>query len=202
MAAIRDLARRDISAAAGVIARAMQGTQLNVAALGPDPHRRVSILERMFSEALPTMWCPPLGAFAGDTLVGLAAMAPPGACALSSLQRRRLSLNLRESVPEIFVAPVSEQLAAWTSAWAARDLPERHWHLGPCAVDPPWQNQGIGKQLMAEFCARIDAARALVYLETDEQRAVKIYLRFGFEVVGEVDVLGLPTWLMARKAKE
>ena len=51
---------------------------------------------------------------------------------------------------------------------------------------------------MQVFCARMDAAREDAYLETDKQINVRFYQRFGFEVVGEEDVLGVPNWFMRR----
>ena len=50
--------------------------------------------------------------------------------------------------------------------WAKHDPEEPHWHLGPVAVD--------------------------AHLETDRPENVSFYERFGFEIVGEQEVLGVP----------
>ena len=46
--------------------------------------------------------------------------------------------------------------------------------------------------MMQAFCARMDAAGEDAYLGTDKPINVRFYERFGFEVVGEEDVLGVP----------
>jgi hypothetical protein len=43
------------------------------------------------------------------------------------------------------------------------------------------------------------APRAVGYLETDRPSNVRFYERFGFDVVGEGQVLGLPNWYMRRE---
>ena len=83
----------------------------------------------------------------------------------------------------------------------ARDLEEPHWHLGPLAADLPLQRQGIGTVLMDRFCATVDAAGDAAYLETDKAENVGYYERFGFETVGEADVLGVRNWFMRRRAR-
>ena len=56
--------------------------------------------------------------------------------------------------------------------------------------------------MMRVFCARMDAAGEDAYLETDKPVNVGFYERFGFEVVGEEDVLDVPNWFMLRRAEE
>jgi ribosomal protein S18 acetylase RimI-like enzyme len=60
---------------------------------------------------------------------------------------------------------------------------------------------GIGTKLMRVFSARMDAAGEDAYLETDKPENVRFYERFGFEIVGEQEVLGVPNWFMTRRAK-
>jgi predicted N-acetyltransferase YhbS len=61
---------------------------------------------------------------------------------------------------------------------------------------------GIGSKLMRVFSARVDAAGEDVYLETDKPTNVPFYERFGFEVVSEQEVLGVPNWFMLRRAEK
>jgi predicted N-acetyltransferase YhbS len=74
--------------------------------------------------------------------------------------------------------------------------------VGPVAVDPHLQGLGIGSDLMRALCRRMDAAGEEAYLETDKEINVRFYERFGFEVVGEEDVLGVPGWIMLRHPKK
>ncbi len=59
----------------------------------------------------------------------------------------------------------------------------------------------MGSKLMRVFSVQMDAAGEDAYLETDKPVNVRFYERFGFEVVGEEDVLGVPNWFMFRRAK-
>ncbi|MGW4247775.1 GNAT family N-acetyltransferase, partial [Nocardia sp. NPDC004722] len=86
----------------------------------------------------------------------------------------------------------------WINAWGRRDPAEPHWHLGPVAVDDGLQGQGIGSRMLTDFCARVDDRRAAAYLETDKPENVKFYERFGFTVLDEAEVLGVPNWFMHR----
>jgi ribosomal protein S18 acetylase RimI-like enzyme len=69
------------------------------------------------------------------------------------------------------------------------------------AVDAHLQGMGIGSKLMRVFCAQMDAAGEAAYLETDKPENVRFYERFGFEIVGDEQVIGVPNWYMARTAK-
>ncbi len=51
---------------------------------------------------------------------------------------------------------------------------------------------------MRVFCAKMDAAGETAYLETDKDINVRFYEKFGFEVVGEEDVISVPNWFMIR----
>ena len=59
----------------------------------------------------------------------------------------------------------------------------------------------VGSLLMRVFCARMDAAREDAYLETDKPENVLFYERFGFEVVGKGEVLGVTSRFMLRRAE-
>ena len=74
----------------------------------------------------------------------------------------------------------------------------RHLHLGPLAVDRHLQGKGIGTQILLEHTRRLDEANAIGYLETDKNINVRLYQRFGYEVIGEADVIGVHCWFMRR----
>ncbi len=93
------------------------------------------------------------------------------------------------------------QRKRWVGEWARRDPTEPHWHLGPVAVDSPLQGRGIGGTMLADFCARMDDCRALSYLETDKFENVRFYQTFGFTVIAEAKVLGVPNWFMSQPAR-
>lgn len=82
-----------------------------------------------------------------------------------------------------------------------RIVPGPHWYLAILAVDPPYQGQGLGSQLLRAGTARADAANLPCYLDTATARNVPLYQRFGFQVVHEEEVEGthLHIWNMLRQ---
>ena len=77
---------------------------------------------------------------------------------------------------------------------------EPSWYLGTLGVDPALHGQGVGTALLARWLERVDGEESAAYLETDVQVNVGFYGRAGFELEGEVEVLGIPIWRMWRPA--
>jgi ribosomal protein S18 acetylase RimI-like enzyme len=75
---------------------------------------------------------------------------------------------------------------------------EPHCHLGPVAVVPEMQGQGIGSQLLEHFCRYVDQAGEVAFLETDKLENARLYERFGFSVTEEALSLGVRNWFMWR----
>ena len=65
---------------------------------------------------------------------------------------------------------------------------EPHWYLPIIGVEPHAQGKGLGAELMRHAVARCDQERALAYLESSNPRNIALYLRHGFEVMGEIRV--------------
>ena len=85
-------------------------------------------------------------------------------------------------------------------SWGAVDARERHSHshIAPLAVDAALWGRGIGSQILAHYCRQLDDAKLFGYLETDSEDKVRLSTRFGFEVVREQQVIGVPSWFMVR----
>ncbi len=193
---ISAMEHRDIGEVVDVIARGMRDNPTHVAALGDDPERRERRVHRIFSHVVPVLDNPFLVARDGDgTILGVLGMAPPGRCQSSARQKARLTVGLLPLGPQA----LSRSLQ-WVGTWEQLDPAERHWHLGPVAVDAHLQGKGIGSQLLTVFCAQMDAAGADAYLETDKPENVRFYQQFGFEVSGQQAVIGVPNWFMLRRA--
>jgi len=90
------------------------------------------------------------------------------------------------------------RLLRWLAAWGRRDPGTPHSHLGPVAVDPLLHGQGVGSRLLAAYVGGLDVRAETGYLETDKPENVRLYRRFGFDVVAQADVLGVPNWFMLR----
>ena len=191
---VRDLREAEIPDAVGVLARGMRDNPLHVAAYGDDPDRRLrchaavmGALFRVFTAQQP------IGAFREGTIVGVVGAAPPGACQPTPGQRLRLLPTMLRLGPR-----TAGRIGSWLGAWGKRDPDEPHVHLGPVAADANLQGQGIGSLMMREHCRRADEAGLVSYLETDKPENVRFYERFGYELIDEGDVIGVPNWFMRR----
>ena len=193
------LQRTDLRPAALILGRAMRDNPMHVRAFAiSDAERRSRALERFFLRVLLGLHQRGLiyGAYLDNELVGVCGIARPGFCQPAPLEK------LRVLPAVVFGNPPGTALRVlnWTDAWAHRDPAEPHWHLGPVAIEPSVQRQGIGSALLTAFCGHIDADGATAYLETDRQANVHFYQKFGFAVVAEAEVMGVPNWFMSRPA--
>jgi ribosomal protein S18 acetylase RimI-like enzyme len=191
------LRRTDLRPAAQILGRAMRDNPMHLRTFAiADAERRSRALERFFRPVLLGLDQRGLiyGAYLDDMLVGICGMARPGSCQPAALEK------LRVLPAVVFGNPPGTALRVlnWTAAWANRDPAEPHWHLGPVAIEPSVQRQGIGSALLTAFCAHMDAHGSVAYLETDRQTNVHFYQKFGFVVVAEAGVLGVPNWFMSR----
>ena len=127
------------------------------------------------------------------TIVGVLGMSCPGSRRPPAAQQLRLLICLASNGPRATLRTLR-----WIGSWARREPAGRHWRLGPVAVDEGLQRMGVGSRLMEVYCAQADASGEDAYLETDKPGNVRFYERFGFELVGEQEVLGVPNWFMTR----
>jgi len=196
--AIRPLRLQELVIAAHVAARGMRENPLNIAAFGRETAKREERIRGMFRIGLSMAHRNGLvlGAFDGAVLVGVAATTPSTKCQTGPKEKLLL---LPATIRAVGFSGLMHVLT-WRSRWAAHDLAEPHWHLGPLAVDSDLQGKGIGSALMVDYCARLDEANAVGYLETDKAVNVKFYERFGFKTVAKAPVLNIPNWFMRRAA--
>ena len=76
-----------------------------------------------------------------------------------------------------------------------------HYYLEYLGVEPAFQGQGLGSQLLSELTRRADAAGAACYLETATERNLPLYQRFGFQITAQKQIIGLPAWFLYRPAR-
>jgi ribosomal protein S18 acetylase RimI-like enzyme len=91
--------------------------------------------------------------------------------------------------------------SVWHAEWARHEPLNQHWHLGPIGVLPSYQGLGIGTMLMERFCKEVDACMADSYLETDADKNVHFYKKFGFKVVNESEIFNVKNRYMLRCPK-
>ncbi len=77
-----------------------------------------------------------------------------------------------------------------------------HWYLPFIGVDPAAQGQHVGSTLLVASLALVDEEGLPAYLESTNPRNVPLYERFGFRVLGEIQVGSSPVmhpmWREAR----
>lgn len=191
---IRSARPDEIRAATGIAVRAFRDNPMSVACWGPNPLRRERSLHLLFGIFLQTMTTPPLIAVRQGAMVGMLGMAAPGTCLHTPV-----GAGLRLMAGMLVRSPsAANRFRQWMLEYERRDLGEGHWHLGPVAVEPECQRQGIGGMLLQRFCEIVDEGPAAAYLETDEEANVRLYRRFGFEEIGQATILGATNWFMQR----
>ena len=138
-----------------------------------------------------------------EKLEGVAAWLPPGKAPFGGWQIIR-------SVPLSTLFRFGRQGAGrmWAYGRFVDDLHRRlvpypHWYLQIIGVDPAYQGQGFSSRLLRPVLERIDRERMLCYLETNAEKNVTIYRRFGFEVVSEDKMPGteVTSFAMLRKVQ-
>jgi GNAT superfamily N-acetyltransferase len=196
---LRELRRAELPVGANLLARGMCDNPIIIRVFRiSGTERRVLTLERLFVPVLCGLYHRGLvcGAFCDGSLVGVCGMVPPGNC-------RPKLVEVLSMLPSLLAGNrVDTILRIKRSAgeWAHRDLAEPHWHLGPVAVEPRLQGQGIGTALLTACCSRLNEHSIVSYLETDKYKNVHFYRKFAFDVIAEAEVLGVPTWFMSRPA--
>jgi len=179
--------------AVGVLARAFMDNPIHATAFGPG---RVDRNEVMFRIALGVLKGRTRVALEGTRILGVVHWVAWPDCQFSMLEKLRMMPGMMQG----FGPRLALRVSKWLAVWEKHDPREPHVHLGPIAVAPSAQGRGIGQQLMTLYCVELDQTAQAGYLETDSQKNVDFYRRFGFEVTAEVPALGTPTFLMWRKA--
>ena len=81
-------------------------------------------------------------------------------------------------------------------------LPGPHFYLQVLGVDPRWHGRGTGSAMLRERIAEADEAQLPASLETSKEMNVRLYRRFGFEIVRTTRVESSPpVWTMVREPR-
>lgn len=99
-----------------------------------------------------------------------------------------------------FAGPYAERFGILGEEMDKRHPHEPHLHLQFLATLPHRQNQGLGSLLMAERHRGLDESGTAAYLEAADARSRELYLRHGYEDLGEPLILpdGPPMFPMWR----
>ncbi len=80
----------------------------------------------------------------------------------------------------------------------------KHWYLSPIGIEPTNQGKGFASLLLRSMHNRTDNEELPILLETQNPVNVKIYERFGYEVVAKESIPNteIPHWVMVRQPKK
>lgn len=138
-----------------------------------------------------------------EKLEGVSAWLPPGKAPFGGLQ---IISTVPLSVLFRFVRQGANRM--WAYGRYANNLHRKlvsypHWYLQIIGVDPAYQGQGFASQLIRPMLERINREHLSCFLETNTEKNVAIYRRFGFEVVSDDKIkgTGLTSFAMLKKAQ-
>jgi GNAT superfamily N-acetyltransferase len=75
---------------------------------------------------------------------------------------------------------------------------EAHYYLEYLGVEPGYQGKGFGSCILKHLIAKADELGVGCYLENANPRNVPFYQHFGFQIIREKEIIGIPSWFMWR----
>ena len=181
------LEKSDISDASRVLSMAMLNVPIHIGVFQGYGEKEREIIEKMFFELLTDL--------PGITFLARIDKQIVGVMRMKSCNGGKISNEHAQTEEE---NNLDWRKSYWRNEWARQDPLNQHWHLGPVSVLPSHQGKGIGTKLLIRFCKEVDACLAPAYLETDTDKNVRFYERFGFQVVGETEIFDIKNRYMWR----
>jgi len=182
--------KNDIQESARVLSTAMLNNPLHVAVFqGQSEEERIEI-EKMFCELFIQL--------PGIVFLAKEKQNIIGVMRMKSCEGRKVVDAPKNAKDE---NDIGWRKSVWHTEWGYHEPLEQHWHLGPIGVLPIHQGSGIGSILMERFCKEVDAGLAKAYLETDLEKNVRFYKKFGFKVVSESEIFDVKNRYMLRDSR-
>lgn len=184
---VRPAHRTDVAALAKTLARAFHDDPV-FCWLQPSSARRIAALPGFFGAMARHHFLPGGGVEVAVSADGVGAAAmwdPPG----RQPEQVRELIGLLPAVVRLFRGriPVARALS---EQMKAHHPEEPHWYLGMIGSDPRVRGGGYGTALMRSRLDRCDAEAAPAYLESSNPDNIPYYMRFGFDVTGEIAMPG------------
>ena len=189
--------RGELAAAAALLARAFAQQPLLTHLLGPGRDRELRLLFGALCRDAARAGLVE-GVREAGRLGAVAVWLPPGA---HPIPLRREARMLPSWVRLAGMHPRAAPRLARAGAALDRLHPrEPHWFLSLLGTEPALWGGGLGAALVEHGLRRVDGVPA--HLDTDSERNVDWYRRFGFEVTDEIRVLpgAPPSWGMRTRA--
>ncbi|MBW2187751.1 MAG: GNAT family N-acetyltransferase [Deltaproteobacteria bacterium] len=180
----------DIQEAANVLSRAMLNNPHHIGVFQGNGENQRMEIEKMFHELF--IVSPGIAFLAKENNKINGVMRMKSCCGKvideSNECRDENDLNWRKSI--------------WFKEWSNHDPVEQHWHLGPIGVLPSHCGMGVGSQLMQRFCMEVDNCSAKAYLETDLDKNVRFYKKFGFKLISKSTIFNVENRYMLREPRK
>jgi ribosomal protein S18 acetylase RimI-like enzyme len=180
--------KNDIQESARVLSVAMLNNPLHVAVFQGKGEKERKKIEKMFCELFIELPGIVFLAKENQNIIGVMRM--------KSCKGRKAVDAPKKAKDE---NDIGWRKSVWHAEWGRHDPLAQHWHLGPIGVLPTHQGSGIGSMLMERFCKEIDACFAKAYLETEGDKNVRFYEKFGFKVVRESEIFDVKNRYMLRE---
>ena len=197
--AISALRASELREAAALLGRAFRDNAMNRVVAPGSARRRESSNVAGMRAVLPLAHARAavVAARSEGRLAGVRIALPPGAVTLGRPGWLALASMLLAQGPGV--------AARWSAVAEALQLHRPlapHAYLATLGVEPALQRAGVGRALVGDWLASVDAQRQRAYLETDSTMNVTWYERFGFAVRAELTVLGVTVYLMERGERD
>jgi len=166
----------------------------------PNPEKRIEKMRIIWEIALKMIYYNGIIYTTSDKLEGVAGWMPPGKEFPSFL---RMIWYGAIKIPFIVGLTCVRKMIKYQEFVEyihKKYIKKPHWYFGPIGVSPEFQRQGFASKLLKFKFKEIDREKKQIYLETNTKKNVKMYERFGFEVVDESFIPGtdILNWGMLR----
>lgn len=139
----------------------------------------------------------PVEANAGDAVLGSAIIYPPGAYPLPVVDQWLLLLK---SIWGNGLYDIGSWMK-WLKEVDKLRPTEPHYYLEYIGVEPNCQGRGVGSAILKHLCDKADKEGVGGYLENANPVNTAYYQRFGFEIMHEEEIIGIPAWFMWRSPR-
>lgn len=189
--------RQSYDQAAQVLAWAFVDDPVTVACFRNfSPDRRISALIVDFSAEL--LVCIrrgyPIQVNEGGRVIASAVIYPPGAYPLPVLDQWMLLIKSILGNGFYDISPWMH----WLAEVDQLHPKEAHYYLEYLGVEPEQQGKAVGSAILQHLVDTADEEHVGCYLENANPRNIPFYQRFGFQIVSEKEIIGIPSWFMWR----
>jgi N-acetylglutamate synthase-like GNAT family acetyltransferase len=111
----------------------------------------------------------------------------------------RLYRNVEKKIIEKMM-----NLGHFTVELREKNIDRPYWYLAPVGIDPKHQGKGLCSKLVRPMLARCDRENISTALETQLEKNVEIYKRYGYEIIAKTTIPNsdIPHYLMVRHSKK